>query len=107
MLFSATINGWNLNGAHNGCQWVTDIQGVYDIFNGRSNNLSTAQNVFNGGYYSNIPTYAGRSFTVSGAINGPTVSAIIQTVEEFKKVLSLESMIRMVIRISLMSKSRE
>lgn len=92
MLFSATVNDWNLNGAHNGCQWITDIQNIYDIFNGRENNLSTSQNVFNGGYYSNIPTYAGRSFTISGAINGPTVSMIIQTVEEFKKVLSLENL---------------
>ncbi len=92
MIFSATINGWDLKGAHNGCQWIIDVQNIYDIFNGRSNNLSTGQNVFNGGYYSNIPTYAGRSFTISGAINGPTVSAIIQTVEDFKKVLNLQSM---------------
>lgn len=92
MIFTADINGWSLKDTHNGCQWITDIQNIYDIFNGRSNNLSTSQNVFTGGYYSNIPTYAGRSFTISGAINGPTVSAIIQTVEEFKKVLSLENM---------------
>lgn len=92
MIFAAEVNGWNLKDTHNGCQWILDIQGIYDIFNGRSNNLTVSQNIFNGGYYSNIPTYAGRSFTVSGAISGGSVSAVLQTVEEFKKILSLENM---------------
>lgn len=92
MIFTAGINGWSLKDTHNNCQWITDIQNIYDIFNGRENNLSTSQNIFNGGYYSNIPTYGGRSFSISGAISGASVGSILQSVEEFKKVLSLETM---------------
>lgn len=91
-MFSISLNGWDFNSVHNGCRWMSSIQNTYDLFNGLPNNLSTAQNIFTGGYYRNIPTYGGKTFTLTGYIAGTSESQIIQSVDQFKRLLSLDSM---------------
>lgn len=91
-MFSISLNGWDFNSVHNGCRWMSSIQNTYDLFNGLPNNLDTSQNIFTGGYYRNIPTYGGKTFTLTGYIAGPSESQIIQTVDQFKRLLSLDVM---------------
>lgn len=84
-----SINGFDLFGEHDGVEWHVTFQDTDGLFDGVDSSLTTTNKIFTHGYFSNIPTYKGRSIGIEGHILGTCSENCVTGWEAFKSAFRL------------------
>lgn len=84
-----TLAGFPLYGVDdNGCEWHVTFQDVTGLFDGVASTLQTSSKAVTDGWYSNIPTYQGRTITVEGYIIGRCTGNCLTSWSSLKRAAS-------------------
>ncbi len=84
-----SVNGFDLFGEHDGVEWHVTFQNTDGLFDGVDSSLKTSDKIFTNGYFSNIPTYKGRSIGIEGHILGTCPESCVTGWEAFKTAFRL------------------